>query len=344
MPAFSQLPPSSSYASPFSRASRFQTPRKSQKEDISTYFEDVGQDASNSKLQVFTPFAVSGVDAIDEEDVEPTNTYRVRQVRHDIDSDSDSDSNRDIDVAFGGGEALHHGIDTPLPKRRKLSERHQSSEEPLLMSSSPAGPVAIESDAHEMTDEYSDLDDHDTSPSREARTHQPTSRFKMKTSAPPFLTNVEQKPVFRPPDSVSHLATEITTVLPEAFTPSRKKGKKDYVPGGLADTIRNTVLGIATEAGRKAGLDERLIHVENASLEYSGRAILAIDSQNVQWILPSQHDRGRPEGLIEKLEKIQTSGLVVISGNATNWALPLGEADVGRDVRFAAHWNVTGDQ
>ena len=289
-----------------------------------------------SHKRIFTPKTVAGLDTIDDEDECPPAADLTRQSEIDINSNLVDD---EFDVCTTN-RSTDREFETPLPKRRRLSGARKSSKEPIVLSSSPTGSQAAEGYAEEAVDNYSDLDTDDNSPSKSIVTPRRTSRFVTRTAAPPQLDSREQKPVFRPPDHPSHLATEITSVLPEAFTPSRKKGKNDYIPGGLADTIRNMVLGIATEAAQRGGLDEKIISIESATLDSCSRAVLAIDRDGVQWVLAGDQDRSRSDGLAEKLTRLKTSGKIAVLGKATQWSLPFDHASNAGNVRFAAHWNV----
>ncbi|RMZ77786.1 hypothetical protein DV737_g4238, partial [Chaetothyriales sp. CBS 132003] len=258
----------SSSVTPLPRTLRFVTPAKQQREDINTNFEDETSSLSDPRLQVFTPCGVRGTDAIDDVDVEL--------------ADGDS-AGHNLNVGLTDSKGSVYDVQaaefaTPYPrKRRKMSTPTRLVDERVLMSSSPSNPVSDTSDDGGENDSFSDIELDQYSPSGKPAIGRFGSRFKRAPSlATPLLDDTESKPIFRQPDPKLHIAAEMAAVLPDAFTPSRRKGRKDYLPGGLADTIRNAVLGIATDMSQTSSrLEGTLVPVKSAHVDASGRAIIA---------------------------------------------------------------------
>ncbi|RMZ84481.1 hypothetical protein DV738_g724, partial [Chaetothyriales sp. CBS 135597] len=327
---------------------RFATPSKQQQwqEEINTSFEHEALALSDSqRLRGFASRSVRGTDAIDDADA-------------DVDADielADTDNNLDVDLIDGKGTQYYYNVQggagppvTPHPrKRRKVSTTlTKRANEPLVISSSPSNPA---SDANASddggNDSSSDLELDPDSPSGKptTATARHGSRFKMMPSqATPLLVDTEYKPVFRQPDPKLHLAAEMATVLPDAFTPSRRKGRKEYLPGGFADSVRNAVLGIATEISQTGGQPPgTIVLVKSARVDASGRAIIATSHDGDHWVLPALPSRrGESEEPCQQVRSITASGGFLLFSSASHWPLPNIQSDSGESVRFASHWRI----
>ena len=228
-------------------------------------------------------------------------------------------------------------LDSPTHKRRKLTSSARTPKPAIMISSSPSTPEHedINLDQEEPNQPTSDVKDAILS---ELRTPQTTSRFR---SVAPIhhtdrLSNVS-KPAFRALSTNARLDLEAGMVLPDAFSPSRRKGKREYDPGGLADTVRSWVLAAATEEVQRDKRTERRLAVRHAKADSSGRAVAVIDEDEQQWLLVGNHDGIDRSSNRRAAERIRKEGSVVIRGESTAWAV----ADVdGRQVQVAAHWDL----
>lgn len=135
-------------------------------------------------------------------------------------------------------------------------------------------------------------------------------------------------------------AAEVGAVLPEAFTPSRKKGKHDYVPGGFAATVRNWVLEVSTNEIQRGAKDEREVSIKKAAVDESGRAIAALDDSGRHWLLMGSQPWGSSSNWQEIVDRINSKKKVVVRGAATNWTVPLHQYGTGSDVQIAGHWEL----
>lgn len=78
------------------------------------------------------------------------------------------------------------------------------------------------------------------------------SRFRVPTkdqsSATVPLPSFQSRLLSSSTSSTSYLHPKIDSVLPDAFSPSRRRGAREYIRGGFAETVRSWVLDIATRA------------------------------------------------------------------------------------------------
>lgn len=148
-----------------------------------------------------------------------------------------------------------------------------------------------------------------------------------------------QKVLFKPFARDSHLNVEAVSTLPDAFSPSRRKGRKEYVSGGLANTVRNWVLSAATEESQRIRQDQTMIEVTSAFMDRSGRAIEIIDASGKHWLLVGEPSRGQATTAVS-LRRIRERGTVHVRGTHTMWKLPLMQQSHEREVFVAAQWDV----
>jgi hypothetical protein len=223
-----------------------------------------------------------------------------------------------------------------MPKRRKREHSPAISHDPIAISSSPSesGSAAALTDEEEV----------DQDPA--APTPYTASRFRRPAPAPVSTVihndvhEARSKPTFRRLDPTSNLPPEMSTTLPDAFTPSRRKGKRDYVSGGLADTVRNWVLQAATEASHQAGNEEREINVDEVTLDDSRRGILAREDYESEWLLVSAQPWDSRSLSTGTASRLSDSGKAVVRGNATSWTVPMRAAGGQTDLRVATYWDI----
>lgn len=200
-------------------------------------------------------------------------------------------------------------------KRRRTSGTDKVIDEVISISSSPSpeqGHAPLISDDDELSTGLShrdsptapdppgdDIDaDATSSPSGPAHSTAPT-RFRMPTPAIfPTPTPSSIRPSFKLPQLHSAAAEDPSmglSSLPNAFSPSRRRGRRDYVPGGAADTVRSWVLGLAeqesnTTASSTAPAGPECIRVVEVRDNddgggSTGRCVLVKDEKERRWVL-----------------------------------------------------------
>jgi hypothetical protein len=234
---------------------------------------------------------------------------------------------------------------TPLRKRRKVSipQSHKPGDA-IAISSSPDPDEQFgqhSGDEHMPSDEdrHADHGCKHVASSPDLVTPPMPTRFRTPVTKAEVTKPATSKPSFRPFAKDKHLAAESTLALPDAFSPSRRKGRRDYLYGGLADTVRNWVLNAATEESHHHPRLERMIDVEEAVMDPSGRAIVAISSERERWLLVGVQGRGTADALASMLETIRGRGKVMLKGSSTNWLLPIKDADGRQVVHVATQWD-----
>ena len=226
-------------------------------------------------------------------------------------------------------------LDSPSHKRRKVTSSARLPRPTIVISSSPSTSEheAVNVD-HEGPDQpTSDVED---APPSELHTPHTVSRFRPvgPVHHTDVLSNVP-KPAFRALSTNARLDLESGMVLPDAFSPSRRKGKREYNPGGLADTVRSWVLGAASEELQHWKQTERRLAVRHANGDTNGRAVAVTDDEGQQWLLVGRDDGMDRSSSRRAAERIRKEGGVVIRGTSTIWAV----ADVeAQQVQVAAHW------
>ncbi|ETN41366.1 uncharacterized protein HMPREF1541_03301 [Cyphellophora europaea CBS 101466] len=293
-------------------------------------FRTPGSTASpHSRVPQFSTPAPTHKDEINSS-LEDDETSPSLPLRNPLGHASNRDPIDDVDGVDLPWQSDHR--DTPMPKRRKVSHPHRPGDEPIAISSSP-------SEGESRSPQMSDDELHEASPPANVTPHT-TARFR---TPAPFRTQEasrSSRTVFRATDSSSTAKSEIVNTLPDAFTPSRRKGKHAYVPGSLADTVRNWILEVSTEDGKKDANDEREVLIEDARLEASGRAITAIDQSGLHWLLTGPQRWSASSISLETVQRIKEKGKVIIRSTSKSWTVPLQHLDRGADIQVAGHWDL----
>ena len=234
---------------------------------------------------------------------------------------------------------------TPLPKRRKVATPAHESLNVIDLSSSPVSDdqAAHHADSEEERGNHQARDEDDDAHgtlSPQLDTPMMPTRFKTAVTQGDFANPARTKAPFRPFVRDKRLGTEAGSVLPDAFSPSRRRGKKEYLSGGLADTIRNWVLNAATEESQRASRSEKVIDLSSAIMDRSGRAIQATDKNEEKWILVGEQDRGDTATSAATLGRVRQRRQVHVRGTATKWRLPLDHQSCENGTFVAAQWDV----
>jgi hypothetical protein len=267
---------------------------------------------------------------------------------------------------------------THLSKRRKISGPAADALEEILPNDSPASqsspaqnsrhhrlfPLNLANDTNSHLDLDDDLgDDLSNHPSPGPSVPDPITpklpnRFKLHphhqnlkstpSSEPPAAQN-PFKPLPRP--NPHPFPSNPLTALPEIFSPSRRRGKKEYLPGGLADTVRNWILQAAVEETQCGKTKLTVLNVDVSSvgvvvMDSSRRGILVRDTSGDgdgdgrEWLLVGEQQGGNSGSSDATVKRIRLGNKVVVKGTFTNWSVRLKDGDGEREVKVAAQWSV----
>lgn len=212
-------------------------------------------------------------------------------------------------------------------------DRKVDEDEMLLAHSPPSSPTSILRTPHTTTSRFRHVPPQSQT-SAAAQEMQPR---------PSFIARLRQPPPERGP----HPALAYT--LPEAFSPSRRRGKAGagYRHGGSAETVRQWVLEAAGRAGDEQS--EVVLKVESAVKDKGGRFVFVHapavdelgyvgDEEGPLWMLVDSDSHLR-RGAERKVDLVKAGSQIVLKGGKSmRWSLPLGND--GQTCMFAAVWDV----
>lgn len=240
---------------------------------------------------------------------------------------------------------------TPQPKRRKLLTltRNDEAVSPICSSPDALQPPSAASDSDSDSDSgigptkgiapfllnrtEGDTVSHIATPSMSTRFVTPktiSTDAKRHQSGPSFKQFLREQ----------REETEADLALPDVFSPSRRKGKADYVAGGLADTVRSWVLGVASEETQQKHRSATAIQLDEASVDFSGRAIHVSASDGSVYVLAEEQRYGAATTPISSLNRLLDKGEVTLRGTTTTWPLPVCDISSKHPVHFATQWDV----
>ena len=228
---------------------------------------------------------------------------------------------------------------TPAAKKQKTAHQSglQGQTEAIAISSSPdysedeglEDPLSSHERSHSAASIDDDLDDpydqHETAT---------IPRFKGPTGPEPLLRST-----FRPKaadDRETQTVSEV--VLPDIFSPSKRRGKHDYLPGGNAELVRNWVLNVAANETPSPRPGKDVIVVDRVHRDISNRLLTIYDEAGVEWLLPTQHADSRV-GKGADLAAVHSGSKILIKGQATNWSIPFSTPNA-KDLVVVAHWEI----
>lgn len=322
-----QPPPSSSS---FNATPRFQQSTPRIQDDIQTSFED---DEATPALPKSThgleDHPTSLLDIANDGDDEHTTSPLFNRLGKTGQDDIEHDE-------IGSSPLQHRQRPlAPVSKRRKVSHPQDSDN---IDSPPPDEPLLDDTD-HRFDDGIptSDSDLEDELGLRSTRlVHDGTSRtarFKP-LNAEDTRPSALPRTLFRPIQGGVQEQASGGPALPDIFSPSRRKGKKDYVQGGNADTVRNWILGIATQESRSESLDEAIVSITEVSNDSSGRFAVATDNCGSRWLLPEQQKGGAAPK-----SSLCPGARILVKGRATRWPIHL-SLDASDSLTVAAYWEV----
>ena len=360
----------------------FRTPRTTYEPDgLDTSFEDDGSQKPLGRAVTRHPGGgnelqeESGIEDEDEEEnvAKHRTTERDRRLGdyEETNVDFDAVSRRQDGSTINRNAAHSHDTsvsDLKPSKRPKLTVSNRSLEEEVSSTSSASDDEDVDME-HHATGKKKGLNvpparsDHpsreriDTSPSEDDEPQSPTQRSPTITRhyltphpPPPPATRSTHRPFLKPsnpPTGPEPLP------LPDTFSPSRRRGRHEYVPGGAAATVRSWILGIAAVETPDSLNQGQTITVKSLTRDRGGRCVRVMDETGREWVLVGQPPgRGwRGGGRAETdLERLQEGYVVKIKGTATHWAIPGfasgevdaqgGVKDMAGDLHVAVLWDI----
>ncbi|EXJ95740.1 hypothetical protein A1O1_00864 [Capronia coronata CBS 617.96] len=300
-------------ASPFGATPRFHLGIRGEKDDIQTTFDDDDDDDTS-----VLPKGRVGAHAQDAIEVEHDELERTSPLLH---------RNRFI---------------TPVVKRRKVSHPEVGPVRTITISSSPEVDDLSQDDAYDdmgIPASESELEDNIDLASKTPETNESNRaiRFRGTTTAMADATPLSRTVFKSASDGFQPTPATSAPVLPDVFSPSRRKGKGDYVSGGSADLVRNWVLHVAAQESQAATNPELTINVRKVVKDKSGRFVIVVDENASQWLLPEQHQKGFTT-LRTTWPELHTGSRILLKGKATRWPLQLD--NTFGDVCVAAYWEL----
>jgi hypothetical protein len=205
-------------------------------------------------------------------------------------------------------------------KRRRICATETATEDVFAISSSPSPKkdhptqISEDDDLQANITSIKSLEDAERSAaeSEEEVNYSPigtlsaitATRFRIPTPAvfPPPRSST--RPAFKlpPVQNVASLGQSATSSLPDAFSPSRRRGKKDYIPGGSADTVRNWVLALAAEESKTTQIyTESFRVVQMRDAYHESRCVLVEDEHGRKWILINESAKAGSDSMLRKV-------------------------------------------
>ncbi|KAJ9611741.1 hypothetical protein H2200_004925 [Cladophialophora chaetospira] len=318
-----QIPPSSFNATP-----RFQHATPRIRDEIQTSFED----------EIDTPLPPRGHRAIDTRDV--VDAVDDEEYTSPLVDRGDEAEQQSYHYTQSSPPQQRHRPSAHSSKRRKLLHTQVSTVEPITVSS-PPDDENLDDEDHPLDVEsltsQSDLED-DLGLSVRRTMNSDSSRFAHFRALTTGLAEPPpaMKASFKTHEDIPPGQVAGGPALPEVFTPSRRRGKRDYMPGGGADMVRSWVLAIPAQESHSQSLSEEILCVNEAEQDSSGRFWIVKDKNGSQWLLPEQQEK--PGGASRRsLTRICPGTQLVVKGQATKWNLDLYGA---RNMTVAAYWEL----
>lgn len=216
---------------------------------------------------------------------------------------------------------------SPLPKRQKRNHRPECEHHENYKDTSPStgkqsghlGPRTDLIDA-ENDDALSSADE----------AHMLKSRFQSSTPVNLQFSQTPARTGFRSlfQNMSNAEASHLTSPLPDIFSPSRKKGRREYLHGGAAETARSWILEIANEHSRDAPGSEKTLNLMSSLKDESGRFEIAEDEHQNAWMMV--YPDGRAPGQVIQQKAVR------LRGSKSSWKLQLGG---DRELNVAVLWD-----
>lgn len=325
---FLKQPPSSQFA----KTPRFAT-SDNEIDEIDVSFEETGSSPEEVKARK-TAETVHGChdDLVDEDDEvdADANCSKVRYMKHEDVRSHELQRRETTRKSYRLGDTIQdierHDFPLPTSKRLKPSSESKEHHDAILISSPGSeddGQCNSNHDEHDHKlnqpprDAFnpdSDFDDNAfSSPSHIRASTSTIPRFKAPTV--PISDIFNTKPIFKL--SLPSQIGSNTTPLPDTFSPSRRRGKRDYHSGGFADTVRNWVLELGTSISKPSNEQPKSIRIVCVEHDIDGRCATILDELGKQHLLVSQ-------GPQSDASTIRMGDVIEITGGGTSWPIDLG--------------------
>ena len=238
---------------------------------------------------------------------------------------------------------LRQGPSSYASKRRKTTHPHADATKPI------DGLSPQEDDQFEVfnrlsdgksASSHSDLDDDIGLTGRPTTSEESHRKVRFRPSLSEFVQpSPLSKTIFKTNRTdVSAGATTNGVALPDIFSPSRRKGKRDYLPGSGADLVRSWILAIPAQESHSQALSEETLSVVDVQNDKSGRFAIITDENGSQWLLPEQQEKPGA-GARYFLSTLRPGAQIRVKGRATRWELDI-ESHESDTVTVAAYWEV----
>ncbi|KAG9790934.1 hypothetical protein KCU88_g1216, partial [Aureobasidium melanogenum] len=308
----SSHPQPSASTSPFYPTPRFQSVVRREKDDIQTSFDDDDiVTPSVPKFRVSLP---------PQDSIEPENDElgRISPLQS------------------------RNKISTPVTKRRKVSHAKSELGETITISSSPEVVERQEDDHHEdeglLGWESGSQEDDDIAVNTPGQNETNNStRFRPGPAASAGKASLPRAVFKSVAEDAQPRSVGSGAVIPEVFSPSKRKGKRDYIPGGSADIVRSWVLNVAAQESQAGPAADLTFVIQRVIKDRSGRFVVVLSDDGSSWLLPAEHQKGFA-GPKTILIGVIPGSRVLIKGHAMKWPLHFG-TPLG-DVRVAASWEL----
>ena len=240
-------------------------------------------------------------------------------------------------------------------KRRRISGTDKFTDDAIAISSSPSPELLHSMDMSDDEDFHTGLSDVDHEVELEKDTSSSpigpspaiaSTRFRMPTPAAFHTPVPSARLTFKLPQvqAAAVQGQSVGSSLPDAFSPSRRRGKKDYIPGGAADTVRSWILALAAQESNAAqAYTYRFRVVEMRDDGGDGRCVLVKDESCRWWLLINEGNKAARGGNNAAATKVTVGSLVGIKDSSVALNLRLDHLE-RLDVRRSSVLNTVGKE
>ena len=328
-----------SLSTQFAKTPRFASNNKSV-DDIDVDFESSDSSPTEVKAQRAAGTAHHGYDDLVEEDEKvdtDLDNSRSRFTKQWKVNPHGQDAQRTTRNSYNIQEVEEdESTELTLKRPRTFSESTKHREAILISSSGSEEDVQynqnLDDHDHKVTEAAKDASDLDSDfddfiPSSPSHNRASTSTIpRFKAPVVPASEVPKTKPIFKPPPLPQNRLD--STPLPDTFSPSRRRGKRDYIQGGYADTVRNWVLELGTSIAKPSSSSSgqaRSLRVASVQHDVEGRCATIQDEQGEGYLLVSQEPQS-------DASSVEVGSVVEISGEGTSWRIGLGDVAGQEDV------------
>ena len=250
---------------------------------------------------------------------------------------------RAVSQAAATNTGLNRSSRTIQRKRRRLLADPNHTKESILISSSPSpepnyeGPASDDMgsrdgagetcDTAHVAEAESDSELEENAPFGSHHHPFSTRSSKFRALAPVALPmpKSQARPQFKlPPAAVRGIGDGVTdSILPATFSPSRRRGRKDYIPGGAADTLRNWIFGLAVQETEIDQPYRRQIRVSRLGpSSRNSRFTFVEDEDENKWILVGGRTRAGGVTAHTAGRKVELGNLIEVRGITSQIGVP----------------------